>query len=210
MLLIRPRGASAGLYKPPGARRCARLFAKSAHVSARPSRARRRARGPMAFPLVRAACRGGAAVRPRQLTVRAQPRAGPAAPLPRPELASPGRSAAHIPAGVGPRGGVGGRGRAPPRDSGPLSLKARWPCGGGRWGLPARPRPAVCPEGSRPDEREPRCAWTYPSPAAVARETRSRRRRELARLAAPPASLGRPRFGGGPRPAPRRQRARPL
>lgn len=123
--------APRGLYKRPGARRCARLAAKIVPTCLRvprragpppgPSVPQGHA-GPMAFPLVRAARRrlppagaglGGARSRPRQLTVRAQPRPAPRSPPPRtphPVSASPGRGAGHVPAGVGPRGGACGEG----------------------------------------------------------------------------------------------------
>lgn len=101
-------------------------------------------------------------------------------------------------------------GREPPRDSGPLGLKAPRPSGGGRWGLQTAlrtPGGLECMSRREPTGRRGASApGTLPSPAAVARETRSRQRRELTRFAAHPASLvrtqgaagvgGRPGWGG--------------
>lgn len=154
-----------------------------------------------------AARRGGAGRGAVQAAAANGPRAasaGSAVPLlPAPPVsASPGRGAGHVPAGVGPRGGACGEGgREPPRDSGPLGLKAPRPSGGGRWGLQAAlrtPGGLECMSRREPTGRRGASApGTLLSPAAVARETRSRRRKELTRFAAPPASLVRTQWAAG-------------
>lgn len=96
-------------------------------------------------------------------------------------------------------------GREPPRDSGPLGLKEPRPSGGDRQGLQAAlrsPGGLECMSRRDPTGRRGASApGALPSPAAVARETRSRRRKELTHLGAPHASLVRTQSAarvGGP------------
>lgn len=118
----------AGLYKRPRAPHSARLAAKTAPTCLRvPCRAGsppagRRVlpagpRRPHGVPAGKSrlspagAGLGGARSGPQQLTVRAQPRPARLSAPPRSTVsASPGRGAGHVPAGVGPRGGVCGEG----------------------------------------------------------------------------------------------------
>lgn len=95
-----------------------------------------------------------------------------------------------------------GGGREPPRDSGPLGLKAPRPSGGGRWGLRAALQTPVGLECLSRREQTGRkgapAPGTFPSPAAVARESISHRRSwELTRLAATPANLVRTQWAAG-------------
>lgn len=169
----------------------------------------------MANPLVRATAvcppgRGGAAFGQLQLTVRAQRRLARGRP---PPLSPSGCSGCPAGGGSRVRGARGlfalrgewwrRGGRASPRDSGPLALKAPRPSGGGQQGLGAAlqtPGGLECRSRWELSARKKVPSRTLFLPLAVARETQSHRRNSRPAAPsspAPPASLPRAQKAAG-------------